>query len=70
MRPSRRPLRGLLLARIPLDSHRRTMATAIALYRNLGFVEIPPYGPDLGGEIGFFEKVLHEWILTTPAHHC
>jgi hypothetical protein len=36
------------------------MAEAMALYRNLGFVEIPPYGPDLDGEIAFFEKQLSE----------
>jgi hypothetical protein len=34
------------------------MAEAIALYRKLGFFEIPPYGPDLGGDIAFFEKRL------------
>jgi hypothetical protein len=34
------------------------MMTAIAVYRSLGFVEIPPYGPDLKGEIVFFEKGL------------
>jgi putative acetyltransferase len=44
--------------RIRLDSHRSSMATAIAIYRSLGFVEIPPYGPDLDGEIAFFEKSL------------
>ena len=44
--------------RIQLDSHRPSMTTAIAMYRSLGFVEIPPYGPDLGGEIAFFEKCL------------
>ena len=32
----------------------------VALYRDLGFVEIPPYGPDLDGEIAFFEKRLSE----------
>jgi hypothetical protein len=25
-----------------------------AMYQSLGFVEIPPYGSDLGGEIAFF----------------
>ncbi len=44
--------------RVRLDTHRPSMSTAIALYRRLGFVEIPPYGPDLGGEIVFFEKRL------------
>jgi putative acetyltransferase len=39
-----------------LDSHRASMAAAIALYARLGFVEIPPYGP--GGELSFFEKDL------------
>ncbi len=34
------------------------MVAATALYRGLGFVEIAPYGPDLGGEIAFFEKRL------------
>src|SRR5258705_12283406 len=46
--------------RLRLDTHRPSMAAAIALYRNLGFVEIPPYGPDLDGEIAFFEKQLSE----------
>jgi putative acetyltransferase len=44
--------------RIRLDSHRSSMTTAIAMYRSFGFVEIPPYGPDLDGEIAFFEKCL------------
>ena len=44
--------------RVRLDTHRPSMGAAIALYRRLGFVEIPPYGPDLGGEIAFFEKRL------------
>src|SRR5271167_2358902 len=34
--------------RIRLDSHRPSMTTAIAMYRSLGFVEIPPWA-DLGG---------------------
>lgn len=41
--------------RLRLDSHRASMAAAIRLYRRLGFVEIPAYGPDLGGELAFFE---------------
>ena len=44
--------------RVRLDTHRPSMAAAIALYRGLGFAEIPPYGPDLDGEIAFFEKRL------------
>jgi len=44
--------------RVRLDAHRPSMLAAIALYRRLGFVEIAPYGPDLGGEIAFFEKHL------------
>jgi len=46
--------------RVRLDTHRPSMAAAIALYRRLGFVEIAPYGPDLEGEIVFFEKRLSE----------
>jgi ribosomal protein S18 acetylase RimI-like enzyme len=46
--------------RIRLDSHRQSMTTAIAMYRSLGFFEIPPYSLDLGGEIAFFEKSLLE----------
>ena len=46
--------------RVRLDSDRRSMAPAIALYRTLGFVEIPAYGPDLGGRLAFFEKRL--WL--------
>jgi hypothetical protein len=38
-----------------LDSHRATMGPAIALYRSLGFVEIPARGPDRDGELAFFE---------------
>ena len=67
-----RGIGGMLLARIiddarlkgyervRLDSHRPSMSTAIAMYQSLGFVEIPPYGPDLGGEIAFFEKSLDD----------
>jgi len=45
-------------ARVRLDTHRPSMGAAIALYRSLGFSETPPYGPDLDGEIVFFEKTL------------
>jgi putative acetyltransferase len=45
-------------ARVRLDTHRPSMSAAMVLYRRLGFVEIPSYGPDLGGEIAFFEKHL------------
>jgi ribosomal protein S18 acetylase RimI-like enzyme len=45
-------------ASVRLDTHRPTMAAAMALYRSLGFSEIPPYGPNPGGEIAFFEKPL------------
>jgi GNAT superfamily N-acetyltransferase len=41
-----------------LDSHRASMVAAIRLYQGLGFVEIPAYGPDLDGELAFFERVL------------
>lgn len=44
--------------RLRLDSHRASMGPAIALYRRLGFAEIPPYGPDLDGQLAFFEKML------------
>jgi GNAT superfamily N-acetyltransferase len=44
--------------RVRLDTHRPSMIAAMALYRRLGFVEIAPYGPDLGGEIAFFEQKL------------
>jgi putative acetyltransferase len=46
--------------RVRLDTHRPSMSAAMALYRRLGFVEVAPYGPDLGGEIAFFEKTLKE----------
>jgi len=41
-----------------LDSHRASMEAAIRLYQRLGFVEIPAYGPNLGGELAFFEMKL------------
>lgn len=44
--------------RVRLDTHRESMAAAIALYRKLGFVEIAPYGPNPGGAFAFFEKGL------------
>ena len=44
--------------RVRLDTHRPSMATAIALYCRLGFVEIPPYRPDPDGQFAFFEKQL------------
>jgi putative acetyltransferase len=50
--------RRLGYAAVRLDSHRPSMGAAIALYRRLGFREAAPYGPDLGGEIVFFEKRL------------
>jgi putative acetyltransferase len=45
-------------AGVRLDTHRPSMAAAIALYRALGFVEIAPYGPNPDGEFRFFEKRL------------
>jgi putative acetyltransferase len=44
--------------RVRLDTHRPSMAAAIALYRALGFVEIAPYGANPGGAFAFFEKAL------------
>jgi len=44
--------------RVRLDSHRASMERAIALYRSRGFVEIGAYGPDLGGELAFFELIV------------
>jgi putative acetyltransferase len=41
---------------VRLDSHREHMHAAIALYRKVGFADIPPYGPDLDGRLVFFEK--------------
>jgi GNAT superfamily N-acetyltransferase len=46
--------------RVRLDTHRPSMAEAIAMYRKLGFFQIPPYGPDLDGQIAFFEKSLSD----------
>ena len=45
-------------ARVRLDTHRASMAAAIALYRSLGFTEIAPYGPNPAGAFIFFEKRL------------
>jgi ribosomal protein S18 acetylase RimI-like enzyme len=45
-------------SRVRLDTHRTSMAAAIALYRSLGFVEIAPYGPNPAGAFAFFEKRL------------
>lgn len=43
---------------VRLDTQRRSMAAAMALYRRLGFAEIAPYGPNPGGGFAFFEKRL------------
>jgi putative acetyltransferase len=43
---------------VRLDTHPASMQGAIALYRRLGFVEIPPYGPNPDGAFAFFEKQL------------
>lgn len=45
-------------AAIRLDTHRPTMQAAMGLYRSLGFSEIAPYGPDLDGQLAFFEARL------------
>lgn len=45
-------------AAIRLDTHRPTMQAAMGLYRQLGFSEIAPYGPDLDGQLAFFEARL------------
>jgi len=45
---------------VRLDTHRPSMGGAIALYRALGFVEIPPYGPNPDGQFAFFEKRLSD----------
>jgi putative acetyltransferase len=45
-------------ARLRLDTHRASMAGAIRLYEALGFVEIPAYGANPGGEFAFFENRL------------
>ena len=44
-------------SRVRLDSHRASMGTAINLYRSRGFVEIPPYGPDLDGALVYGEEL-------------
>ncbi|MBV8775976.1 MAG: GNAT family N-acetyltransferase [Alphaproteobacteria bacterium] len=50
--------RGLGYERVRLDSHRDSMAPAIALYLRLGFSEIPAYGPQREAGLGYFEKLL------------
>jgi ribosomal protein S18 acetylase RimI-like enzyme len=45
---------------VRLDTHRPSMGAAISLYRKLGFVEIPPYGPNPDGQFAFFEKRLSQ----------
>jgi len=50
--------RALGYQRVRLDTHRPSMAAAIALYEALGFAEIAPYGANPGGEFAFFEKAL------------
>jgi len=52
---------------VRLDSHRPTMGAAISIYRRLGFTEIPPYGPDLAGEIACFEKKLRSGRRQVPS---
>ena len=48
--------------RVRLDSHRPSMAAAIALYRQFGFTEIAPYGPNPDGQFAFFEmRLLLRW---------
>jgi putative acetyltransferase len=47
--------------RVRVDSHRASMGPAIALYRQLGFAEIAPYGPNPGGgAFAFFELRLRD----------
>ena len=48
---------------VRLDTHRPSMAAAMTLYRQLGFVEIAPYGPNPGGMFGFFEKRLDTFAI-------
>ncbi len=71
VRPGRRGRAGRLLAEaaiaaareagyaaIRLDTHQATMGTAQALYRDLGFVEIPPYYPSPVEQLRYFELKL------------
>ena len=50
--------RGKGYRQVRLDTHRESMAAAMALYQRLGFAEIAPYGPNPGRAFCFFEKRL------------
>ncbi len=45
-------------AALRLDTHEATMGAAQALYRDLGFVEIPPYYPSPAEQLRYFELSL------------